>query len=98
MDACRVGRGRSSETVRPVKVTTVFSKAVADQILQKSGKYRSVDQYKDVFVNPDRSPEQREQLKVLVKEVKRLSAEKTNEKHFIRNGKVSSVAKTVHSG
>lgn len=58
VDACRVGRRKSGETVRPLKVKTVFL-TVADQILLKSGKLRSVDQYKNVSVNTDRSLEQR---------------------------------------
>ena len=53
VEACRVGRMKSGKTVRPVKVTT-FSSTVVDQILLRSGKLRSVDLYKNVFVNPDR--------------------------------------------
>ena len=61
--------------------------SVADQMIAKGRKLKSVEKYK-IFVNPDRSPEQREERRELVKEVKRLSVEDKDKMHYIRNGKV----------
>ena len=94
VEACRVGMKKTSGKVRPVKITTVSS-SVADQIIAKGRNLNCVDKYKKVFVNPDRSPEQREERRELVKEVKRLSVEDKDKRHYIRNGKVCSVARNT---
>ena len=86
MEDCRVG----IKKVRPVKITIVSS-SVADQRTAKVRKLNSVEKYKKVFVNPDRSPEQRKERRELVKEVKRLSVEGMDKRHYIRNVKVYSV-------
>ena len=94
VESCRVGRKTSDKTVRPVKVT-VASSTVVDQILSKVRRLKRVDKFKSVFVSADRSPEQRIQQRELIKELKRLSAEESDKRHFIKDGKVFSVAKTA---
>ena len=65
VEACRVGMKKTSGKVRPVKITTVSS-SVANQTIAKGRKLNSVEKYKKVFVNPDCSPEQREEHRELV--------------------------------
>ena len=93
-DVCRVGKKNSDGKPRPVKVVT-SSRTVAEQLLLKGKRLKLLEKYKRVFVNPDRSPEQREQRRELVKEVKRLTEDDKEKRHFIRNGKVCSVARTL---
>lgn len=46
-----------------------------------------------MFVTPDRSPEHREVHRQLVQELKRRTADKPTERHYISGGKVWSVDK-----
>ena len=94
IDVCRVGTTKPDGSARPVRVVTASS-TVVDKVLLKGRNLRFLDKYKKVYVNPDRSPEQREQRRELVKEMKRLSDVDKDNRHFIRNGKVCSVARTA---
>ena len=93
-DVCRVGRKKPDGSARPVKVVTTSS-TVADQLLLNGRKLSFLEKYKRVYLNPDRSPEQRDHRRELVKEVKRLTDVDKDKRHFIRNGKVCSVARTA---
>ena len=93
IEACRVGKRSSSNTARPVKVTFSSSLTVG-QILSRARNLRSCEKHKNVFLSPDRSYEQRTEHRLLVAELKEKSADEPERKHFIRNGKVCSVAKT----
>ena len=92
-EACRMGRNKTDGNIRPIKVTTTSS-TVVDQILFKARKLKQVEKYKFVYINPDRSPEQRNKRRDLVKELKRLSAADADKRYFIRNDKICSVNKT----
>ena len=94
IDVCRVGKHVPGGPPRPVKVVTTSS-TVADQLMQKGRRLSHLEKYKRVYVNPDRSLEQREQRRELVKEVKRLTDLDKDKRHFIRNGKVCSVARSA---
>ena len=92
-EACRMGRNKTDGNARPIKITTKSS-TVVDQILFKARKLKQVEKYKSVYLNPDRSPEQRNKRRDLVKELKRLSAEETDKRYFIKNDEICSVNKT----
>ena len=89
VEASRLGK-RSNKS--PVKVT-VTNSAVVSQILSKARNLRKINEFKSVFVCPDRSTEQRAKQKLLVADLKRLTREQTDKKHFIRDGKILSVQK-----
>lgn len=93
VDACRLGRKKSDKIVRPVKVTAASS-TVVEQILSKAKKLKEQERYKDVYMSPDRSPEQRLKQKQLVAQLKQLAVDKPGQRHFIRNGKIFSEDKT----
>ena len=88
IEASRLGRKCKNKTViRPVKVTLSSATAV-QQILQKSRNLRNMDKFKDVFLSPDRTAEQRAQQKLLVQELKEKTLAMPGKKYFIREGKV----------
>ena len=83
IEASRLGRKCTNETViRPVKVTLSSATAV-QQILQKSRNLRNMDKFKDVFLSPDRTAEQRAQQKLLVQELKEKTLAMPVKKYFI---------------
>ena len=92
VESCRVGRRRSGNTIRPVQVTAASSTTVT-QILSKSRKLRSSTKFKTVFINPDRSLEQRAKQRELVNNVKKLKTEQPAKIHFIRNATIISIDK-----
>ena len=89
-EARRVGEVRSGVTKRHIKVT-LRSPLIARKILAKSSKLRGVDEFREVYVSPDRSPEQRTKQRELVAELKRRRSEEPSKRHFIRGGKVESL-------
>ena len=92
-EACRLGAPGSSddtEKVRPVKVT-VSSSLIASQILSKSRKLKNSVDHTNVFICPDRSPEQQVKQRELVKELRARQAAEPRKKHFIKNGTVHSI-------
>ena len=93
IDACRLGKKKPDNAVRPVKVTATSS-TVITQILSKAKQLRKKNTFENVCLSPDRSPEQRLKQKQLVTELKRLVVEKPEQKHFISGGKINSADKT----
>ena len=89
-DAKRLGRNKSGEHVRPVRVVLQGSQAIR-QILVKAVKLRETEVFKSVFISPDRTPEQRAAQRELVTEVKRRRVAEPHKRHFIRGGTVASV-------
>ena len=93
LEASRLGEKKENSTrVRPVRVT-LYNAATAKQILAKTKTLKKTARYSSVFVTPDRSPEQREVHRQLVQELKRRTADKPTERHYISGGKVWSVDK-----
>ena len=89
VEASRLGlKGRRSP--RPIKVT-LSSLTVVRQILLKARNLRLSEEFKSVFVVPDRSTEQRAQQKQLVVALKAKRVQEPNKKHFIKAGGVCSV-------
>ena len=88
-EACRVGESRGGATKRPVKVSLKNS-LTTRRILAKSSKLRSVEQFRGVYVSPDRTPEQRATQRALVEELKKRRTEEPSKRHFIRGGIIES--------
>ena len=84
VEACRIEKENSDKTTRHVKLTA-SSSTVVEHMLTKVKILNQLEEYKKVFVSPDRSPEQRNQQRVLVKDLKRLRAEVTDQRHYINN-------------
>ena len=93
-EACRLGKQKSSVqgVARPVKVT-LSSTSTAHQILTKAKNLRHSDSYKTVFINPDRSPEQRLKHRELVQQLKTMATNEPNKKYFIKDGMICSTEK-----
>lgn len=93
IEVCRVGKRNASKAARPVKVTLSSSVSV-NQILSKARNLRTCEKHKSVFLSADRSYEQRTEHRLLVSELKKKNTDEPEKRHFIRNGKVCSIAKT----
>jgi hypothetical protein len=92
VEACRLGKRKSSKSMRPVKVT-VANSTVVSQILSTTKNLRKVDDLQSIFVCPDRSIEQRAKQRLLVADLKRLAREQNDKKNFIRNSEILSLDK-----
>ncbi len=88
VEAVRVGQMKT-DGARPVKVTLKTCSAV-HQVLARAKNLRVDCQYKDVFICPDRTPEERTQHKKLVLDLKNRLKLEPNRKHYIRSGRVIS--------
>ena len=91
IDACRMGR-TVGKAARPVKVT-VSNSLIVDQILSKTRNLKDVNEFKAVFVCPDRSSEEREKQRELVKQLKELAANEPGKRYYIKSGKICSAKK-----
>ena len=89
----RLGLTKPSEggRPRPVRVVLKTGAAAVQQILAKAVQLRETEEYKRVYISPDRTPEQRAAQRGLVGEVKRRRAEEPGKTHFKRGGVVISV-------
>ena len=89
----RIGKQHSSVISRPVKVVLDSSNTLTD-LLRKSKELKTTT-FKNVYLTPDRTLEQRVEHRKLVAELREKAREMPNEHHFIRNGAVCSQAKSV---
>ena len=94
LESRRLGKKRSNSAVRPVKVSLSSSNFVK-QILEKSRNLRQTDNFKTVFLSPDRTPDARIQHKELVSKLKEKLTLEPQKRHFIKEGKICSVDNTV---
>ena len=78
--------------VLPVKVTFANS-TIVQEILRKSRHPRHHDQYKTVFISPDRSAHERAEHKRLVLELKEKAGQEPNKIYFIKEGQLCSKAR-----
>ena len=85
--ARRVGEVKPGAGKRPIKVT-LRSPAIVKKILAKSPKMRDSAKFSDVYVSPDRTPDQRAKQRLLVEELKRRKKDEPLKRHFIRGGRV----------
>ena len=93
VEGCRLGR-KKNDSIRPVKVI-LSSSTVADQIVACSRRLRLVEKFRNVFVSPDRSPDQRRVQKELVTKMKERMDKEPGKKFYIRDGQIHSVERTV---
>ena len=91
-EAARIGIKRT-EKHRPIKVS-VSSSSVVHQILLKSKDLRNSGRFRKVFIDLDRSPEERQQQKELVQTMREMAAKCTDKHFYIRNGKICSIDKS----
>ena len=87
LETCRVGKHEKREHPRPVKVK-VSCHSTAKNILILAKKLKDAEQFRSVFIRPDRSLEERLAHKILIDEVKRKRKDAPDKKHFIKDGKV----------
>ena len=88
IEACRLGKKSSS--TRPVKVT-LSSSTIVQQILAKARNLRQSEDYKHIFLSPDRSVEERALHKQLVLDLKKKKEEEPGKRHYIKGGQLCSV-------
>ena len=97
VDACRIGKKKDGKVIRPVKA--LFSNSsTANVILTRAKNLKQSDQYSNVYISPDRSPEERAAHKQLVQQLKKKRDSERESHHFIRDGKICSVRKTGDNG
>jgi len=87
-DCCRVGLKRA-DTSRPTKLS-LNSSDTAAQVLRKAKLLRTKEGYKNIYICPDRSVEERRAFKKLWEELKEKRKAEPNRVHFIRNNKIVS--------
>jgi len=86
---CRVGKPVSG-SVRPVKVSFPSASVVPD-LLKKSPNLRQSDTYKNIFITPDRSREERVARRTLIQELRQKRKDEPDLTFFIKSGKVQRV-------
>ena len=95
VEASRLGK-KSGSATRPVKVTLSCS-TIVKQILKKSSKLFRTYKFKNVYLAPDRTVEERAQHRELVVELKKRTEVEKDKKLFIRGGKICSIERHKQS-
>ncbi len=90
-ESVRIGIKRATSTPRPVKVTVANSSHVF-QLLRAARKLKDSDKYSNVFVCPDRTSEERKIRRAAVTSLKQKMKDEPGKRHFIRSGRVVTVA------
>ena len=85
-EALRIGE-QSEEKNRPVKICLRNSETV-HRILQKAKNLRTTATHRTVYVQPDRSPEERAKHRELVKEMRRRASEDPDNYYYIHSGHI----------
>ena len=85
-EAVRIGE-QLEETNRPVKISLRNSETV-HRILQKAKNLRKTATHKTVYVQPDRSPEERAKHRELVTEMRRRAREDPDNYYYIHSGSI----------
>ena len=87
----RIGKKRAENSVRPIKVK-LSSSSTASLVLGQARLLRQseIPRLKSVFVNPDRSEEDRAQRRLLVQDLKDRRNAEPGKRHYIRGGIVHS--------
>ena len=91
LDAYRLGEKQEGKT-RPVKVTLRNAETVR-YLLRRAYKLRENDQFKNVYLTPDRSKKDRTAHSKLVSEMRGLIEKDSTKYYFIRDGKIKWVDK-----
>ena len=87
-------RSSTCSRPRPVKVS-LSSDIAVQQILSKTGKLKKLEDFRSVYICPDRSPDEREARKSLVVELKTAISKQPGRYHFISGGKIHSTDKVT---
>ena len=82
----RIGT-RQSDKTRPIKVRLLNTHCV-QQVLRNGYKLRANEEFKDIYLAPDRNKEERLAHSQLVAEMRRLIAEDSSKRYVIRNNRV----------
>ena len=91
-ESVRIGvKKDAAENPRPIKVS-LASSAHVFQLLRAARSLRHSESYKDVFVCPDRTVDERKARKEAVIELKKKLLDDPTNKHYIRGGKVVTVS------
>ena len=85
-EAVRIGE-QSDETNRPVKIRLRNSETV-HRLLQKAKNLRKSATYRTVYIQPDRSPQERAKHRELVAEMRRRASEDPESYFFIFSGEI----------
>ena len=87
VEAQRIGKKKTVDSTRPVKVITSNS-LIVDQILRNARNLRQSEKFKTVFLSPDRSVEQRKLRKDLVQDMKKRALAEPTKKFYIKDGQI----------
>ena len=96
VETARIGNQKTGY-IRPIRVT-LRNRLVVAQILRKAGGLKTSDNFKTVYLSPDRSPELRNEHRKLVLELKRRCEEDPAKVHLIRDRAVVSLERRVERG
>ena len=91
-DCCRVGI-RKPNGKRPIKFT-LRSSDMVNQILRKAKLLRTKEGYRNIYISPDRTVDERRAFKKLLEELQLKRKADTGKVHFIKNNKIVSTDKT----
>ena len=93
LEAARLGKSGSTRS-RPVKVS-LSSSVNVQQIMRKARNLRLSEEYKTVFLTPDRSAEERVIQKQLVLDLKKRKSDEPDKIHYLKDGEICSKDKSV---
>ena len=85
-EAARIGMV-STDKKRPVKVSLRNCETV-HRLLAKAKKLKAAAAYRNVYISPDRSPEERDKHRKLVAEMKRKASEDPEKHYFLVSGEI----------
>ena len=92
IEAVRLGR-EATEKTRAVKVT-LSNSTVAHQILMRSAHLKQSENFRTVFIAPDRSLKQRVERRELVERLKKKVVDDPSKHYYIRNREIHSRVKS----
>ena len=95
-EATRLGT-RKDNSIRPMKVQ-LRTGEIAGQLLKKVSALRKTEHFKNLYVCPDRTVEQRAQFRKLLAHLKTKIEEEPRRVHFIRDGSVVSKERNIGGG
>ena len=85
-EAARIGMV-STDKNRPVKVSLRNCETV-HRLLAKAKKLKAIAAYRNVYISPDRSPEEREKHRELVAKMKQKASEDPEKHYFLLKGEI----------
>ena len=97
VEATRLGKCGSSGSgkLRPVKVS-LSSSTIVQQIIRKARNLRSSEKYKQVYLTPDRTIEERVTQKKLVLDLKKKKTDEPDKRHYLKDGQICSEDKSAN--